>query len=46
MQKRATNEVFGHYLEIRASDGLDVAYHDSRTCFSAVGNAKGSWIID
>ena len=46
MQKRAKNEVFGHYLEIGASDGLDVAYHDSRKCFSAFGNGKWSCIIN
>ena len=46
MQKRAKNEVFGHYLEIGASDGLDVAYHDSRKWFSALGNGKRSCIIN
>ena len=53
MQKRAKNEVFGHYLEIGASDGqiggsdgLDFAYHDSRKCFSAFGNSKRPCIIN
>ena len=46
MQKRAKNKVFGHYLEIGVSDGLDIAYLDSRKCLSAFGNGKWSCIID
>ena len=46
MQKRAKNEVFGHYLEIGASDGLDNAYHDNRKRFSVFGNGKWSCIIN
>ena len=46
MQKRAKNEVFGHYLEIGASDGLDVGYHDSRQCVWASGNGERSCIIN
>ena len=38
--------VFGHFLEIGASGRLDVAYHDSRKCFSAFGNDKRSCIIN
>ena len=29
MQKRAKNEVFGHFLEFGISDPLDNAYNDS-----------------
>ena len=46
MQKRAKIEVFGQYLQIGASNGLDVVYHDSRKCFSASGNGKGSCMIN
>ena len=46
MQKRAKNEVFGHYLEIGVSDGLDIAYLDSRKCFSSFGDDKRSCIIN
>ena len=28
MQKRAENEVFGHFLEFGVSDRLDIAYFD------------------
>ena len=38
--------VFGHFVEIGASDGLDIAYLDSRKCFSTFGNGKRSCIIN
>ena len=32
MQKRAENEVFGHFLNSGTSDGLDIAYHGGSQC--------------
>ena len=34
---RARNEVFGHFLEIGASVGLDIAYFDSAKWSSRFG---------
>ena len=33
MQKRAENEVFGHFLEFGLLDRLDIGYCDSAKCF-------------
>ena len=38
--------VFGHFLKIGASDGLDIAYLDSGKCFPRFGNGKRSCIIN
>ena len=38
MQKRAKNEVFGHFLEFGLLDRLDIAYCDSTKCFPILGN--------
>ena len=46
MQKRAENEVLGHFLEFGTSDGLDIAYHDSLIKgFLMLGHGKRSCII-
>ena len=42
MQKRAKNEVFGHFLEFGTSAGPDIAYYDSTKCFSTFGNGNRS----
>ena len=46
MQKRAKNEVFGHFLEFGTSDGPDIAYYDRGKCFSSFGDDKRSCIIN
>ena len=38
MQKRAKIEVYGNFLKIGASDGLDIAYYDSTKYFLTFGN--------
>ena len=38
MQKRAKNEVFGHFLELGLLDRLDIAYYDSIKCFLTSDN--------
>ena len=46
MQKRAENEVLGHFLEFGTSDGLDIADYDQAKCFSAFGDDKRPCIIN
>ena len=46
MQKRAKNEVLGHFLKIGASDGLDIADYDRAKRFSAFGDDKRPCIIN
>ena len=38
VQKRAKNEVFGHFLDFGRSDRLDIAYDGSPKCFSTYGS--------
>ena len=45
MQKRAKNEVFGHFLDFGTLDGLDIAYYDSTKCFAAFDNGNRSCIM-
>ena len=40
MQKRAKIEVYGNFLKIGASDGLDIAYYASTKCFLTLGYDK------
>ena len=44
MQKRAKIEVYGNFLKIDASDGLDIAYYASTKCFSTLGYDKRACI--
>ena len=46
MQKRAKNEVLGHFLGIGVLDRLDIAYYDSAKCFSLFGYGKRSCIVN
>ena len=46
MQKRAKNEVFGHFLEFGTSEGLDIVYYDSTMCFSTFDNGLRLCIIN
>ena len=46
MQKRAENEVLGHFLEFGTSDGLDIADYDRAKLFSAFGDDKRPCIIN
>ena len=46
MQKRAKNEVFGHFLEFGSSGGLDIAYYDNSKYFSGFGNVDRSCITN
>ena len=43
---RARNCVFGHFLEIGVSGGLDIANYDSTKCFSTYENGNVSCAID
>ena len=45
MQKRAKNEVFGHYIGIGVPGWLDMEYYGSAKCFSLFGYGKKSCII-
>ena len=38
MIQSAKNEVFGHFLELRVLDRLDIAYCDSSKRFPTFGN--------
>ena len=38
--------VFGYFLEIGASDELDIADYDGAKCFSAFGDDKRPYIIN
>ena len=43
---RARNCVFGHFLKIGVSGGLDIANYDSTKCFSTFVNGNMSCIIN
>ena len=45
MQKRAKNEVIGHYFEFGQLDWLDIAYDDRAIYFPPFGNTTRSWRI-
>ena len=45
MQKRAKNEVFGHYFDFGQLDWLVIAYDDRAIWFPLVGNTNRSWRI-
>ena len=46
MQKRAENEVLGHFLEFGTWDGLDIADYDQAKCFLTFGDDKRPCIIN
>ena len=46
MQKRAKNEVFGHFLDFGDSDRLEIAYDGSAKRFSTCGSGYRSCIIN
>ena len=46
MQKRAINEVFGHFIQFGWLDCSDIAYNDSTKCFSTFDNGYRLWIIN
>ena len=46
MQKRAKNEVFGHFLDLGDSDRLEIAYDGSAKCFSTCGSGFRSCMIN
>ena len=46
VQKRAKNEVFGHFLDFGDSDRLDIAYDDSPNCFSTYDSCCRSCMIN
>ena len=35
------NEAFGHFLELRLLDGLNIAYDGSPKCFSTIALVRG-----
>ena len=45
MQKRAKNEVFGHFLKFGTSDRLEIACDGSPKCFSSYGSGHLSSLI-
>ena len=37
---------FGHFVDFGTPDGLDIAYHDGKKCFSIFDNGNRSCIIN